>query len=526
VKAPVSLDPGSSVEGRGVRLLFAALVALIAVPYLLFDFPPHQDFPGHAAMLAIRERLPESAFLQQYFERGSVVGPYAVFLGLGQVLAPVVGPEGALRIVGAVANAALPCLLLLARRWVHGGAWWGAGFFGLCLSLGFLTAQGLISFLFGLSAFALAFSRWVTLLVPSGRPAPALAWQVVALSTATFFAHGFAFLLLLLCAGLTLVIDRPGLRRLARSWVFLPGLVIMALIYLRDRGVYPPDVSVGLVQYRPDWAKLQMLFLPTTFSRLGVDVVAGGVIWLLLGAAVLATLRKHAGAEPPSNGQRAAVLLARTAVLLFVLALLAPKRFDFFGSLDIRLATAALLVAMLAISPTVAQARLTVALRIVPPILGSAMVVTLLVAAAIFQREAAAGEPVLRRIPDHARVLYLPVQPYSRVWAAMPFFHFEKRLLFDRDVLVGNVWLHQGTALRPTSRGLGPLTVTPVATADGEVPWADYDLRPWEYVLVRNARPDAPRDAPAVLLLLASRGGMHLYRNGESTTTGPPSGAR
>jgi hypothetical protein len=58
------------------------------------------------------------------------------------------------------------------------------------------------------------------------------------------------------------------------------------------------------------------------------------------------------------------------------------------------------------------------------------------------------------------------------------------------------------------------------------VPWTDYDLRPWEYVLVRNARPDAPRDAPAVLLLLASRGGMHLYRNGESTTTGPPSGAR
>ena len=498
-------------------MLFCALLVLVAAPYLLLDYPPYQDFPGHVAMLAIRERLSGSAFLQQYFQRGSCWGPYGAFLGLGHALAPLLGPEGALRVVGALANCSVACAVVLARRWVHVEPWRGAGFLALCLSLGFITAQGLISFLFGLAVFALAFCRWVTILTGAQPPSRRLEWQMVGLALATFFAHGFAFLLLLLCMGLTVAIERPGWPRLGRARAVLPALVLMVLVYLRDRGLYPPDGSGGLVEFRPLWAKLQMLFLPTTFSRLGIDVAVAAIMWLLLGRAVIGTLtgrgREAVPGESADPQRSARVLMARTAVLLFALALLAPKRFDFFGSLDIRLASSAILVAILAIAPCPRQPRLALALRTGPPVLAVAMVSTLLVAWLVFQREAGSAEPVMRQIPDHARVLYLPVQPYSRVWAAMPFFHFEKRLLFDRDVLVSNVWLHQGTALRPTRLGLGPLTVTPLATADGEVPWASYDVRPWDYVLVRNARPEAPRAAPPQLVLLSSGGGMHLYRN-------------
>jgi hypothetical protein len=515
----VIFSPAGGAAPSRAGLLFWLLLALVATPYLFLRHPPYQDFPGHVAMLAIRERLGESPFLQLYFQRGSCWGPYGMFLGLGHALAPLLGPEGAMRLIGAVANCSLPLLLLVARRGLYPEPWSGAGYLGLCLSLGFMTAQGFTSFLLGLGAFAVAFCRWVTLLCHPQRPPRHMDWQVAALAVVTSFTHGFAFVLLMVCAALTIVIGRPTWRSILRARVFLPAAGLMVAVYFRDRGLYPPESTAPLMEFRPLWAKVQMLFLPTTFSRLGVDVAVAAVMWILLGGTIVATLRRR----PSDNDElrRPPVVMAWTAVALFALALLAPKRFDFFGSLDIRLACTAILVAILGIDVGAMKGRLARALRIGPPILAAGMVATCLTAGLIFQREAGQAESVLRQIPDHARVLYLPMQPYSRVLAAMPFWHFEKRLLFDRDVLVSNVWLHQGTALRPTALGLRPLTVTPMATSDAEVPWAAYDLRPWDHVLVRNARTSAPRDAPSGLMLLGSSGGMHLYRNSRNISLVP-----
>jgi hypothetical protein len=510
-----------------MRLLFAALLALSAGVWLL-PYPPFQDFTGHAAMLALRQRLGTSAFLQQYLEAGSLVGPYGVFLGLGHLLAPLLGPAGAIRVIGALANCALPCALLAAHRRLVGGReqWLGAGFLGLCLTLGHLNAQGLISFQLGLAGFVLAFARFVELMDEASRPRQL---QLAALALATAFTHGFAFVLLLLAAALSAIVRRlcrdeasgaqPRAWKLA--WVFLPALLLLLAVYLRDRGLYPPapPEPLGLIALRTALGKFQLLFLITFFSRLGVDTAVAVGVWLLLGATAVHTLNQAAGLHAPASSARLPrqLVVVWTAALLIAIALVAPSRIDFFGSLDLRLLCTGVLTAILAMDPAAVSPRLARALRLAPPVLAVAMVGTLWTAALLFQREARPIEPLLGRIPAETRLLYLPTAPSSRFWAAEPFLHLGKRVLFERDVMVSNVWLHQGTALRAKAKSYALLTLTPRTTASGEVPWQRYDVASWDHVLVRNGRATPPPDPPPSLQLLASAGGWHLYRNDRAT---------
>ncbi len=496
--------------------LFVVLLALVAATWWL-PYPPYQDFAGHAGMLALRTRLPSSPFLQQYLQSGSIVGPYGTFLLLGKLFAPLTGPAGALRLIGALSNCALPVALLLCHRRLHrrapGRPWLGAGYLGLVLTLGHLDAQGLISFLLGLAVFIVAFTAFIELLDPTDGEAPASLLRAALLALATAFTHGFAFLLLLLAAALSLIARRglgasrarPLRADLARAAVFLPALLFLVAVYLRDRGLYPPAQEHGLFTLRSLAGKVQLLFLTTFFSRLGVDAVVAAGLWLLLGAAAL-SLRGQAAATRPR-------VVTATAAAFVALALVAPLRIDFFGSLDLRLICTGIVLAILGLPPAVASPRLALALRFAPVLLAGAMVATLWTAALRFQREARPIESLLAQIPTGTRLLYLPTDPSSHHWAAEPFLHLDKRVLFDRDVLVSNVWLHQGTALRPTPLGEPLLTVTPRTTADGRVPWSRYDVAPWDHVLIRDGRGVPPLDAPSALQYIASNGGFHLFRN-------------
>jgi hypothetical protein len=510
----------------GMAVLFGGLLVAVAAHWLFLPLLPHQDFPGHVAMLAIRERLGSSAFLQRYLASGSILGPYSGFLGLGHALAPAMGAEGAVRVIGALASCALPCALLLAHRRLCGRRWWGAGFLGLVITLGHLSAQGLISFLLGLAVMVLAFTGWVQIIQddadrwPRARRRLRLS-AMVALALLTALTHGFAFLLLLLAAGVALAVGCRSRWRagLGRVWVFLPAVLALLLVQLRDGGQYPAALAEGPIALRSLGGKLLLPFLTTFLSRLGLDAVVAAVLWLLLGAVALQTIRA-ARLMPPGTPPAPALLLTRSGAVLAGLALLAPYRIHFFSSFDLRVACTALLVAMLAVVPAAHSPRLRRALHVGPPLLAGTMVLTLWVAGLLFQREATSIDPLLRKIPEHTRLLYLPVNPDSRVWAAAPFWHLEKRVLFDRDLLVANVWLHQGSALFPTAIGAPLLSVTPLATADGEVRWSRYDLGPWDHVLVRNGRATGPLGKPSALELVASAGGMHLYRNRGRLTGG------
>jgi hypothetical protein len=506
-------------SAAGRRALYFALLALVAATYLLLPYPPYQDLPAHAAMLAMRLRLPSSVFLQQYLQRGSCLGPYSTFLGLGHLLGPLLGAERALRIIGALANLALPAAVVLARRRILHDPWADAPFVALALSLGFLTAQGFSSFLLGLAAFVLAFAAWIDLL---GQGGPRRGLVLAGLALASALTHGFAFVLLLSSVAIS-ALAAGGWRSSARGRVLLgaaalaPGLLFLTAVYLRDRGLYPPDVNDTLVEMRGVAGKAQAMFLPTVFSRLGLDAAACAVLYGLLGRAAVRALRgRDAGARDAVARQRAVIM--KTAIVLLVLAVAAPARLGFFGSLDVRLATAALLLATLGAAPATARApssggRLDAILTGAPAPLATVMVLLLGITASLFQREARAVDTLLDRVPTGARLLYLPVDPFSRYWAASPFFHMEKRALFHRDLLVSNVWLHPGTALRATPAGLPLLTTTPVDTGDGQIPWSRYDVRPWDYVLTRTSEATAPPPVPPSLELVGAADRMRLYRN-------------
>jgi hypothetical protein len=498
----------------------ALLLAAVAGAYLGFPHLPFQDLPAHAGLLALRERLDGSALLAAHYQPGSLLGPYGLFLGLGHLLAGPLGAERAVRVVAASATLGVPLALLAARRWLFARRWAGAGYLGLVLALGFATALGLSSFLLGQAALLLAVGCWLALV---GAEAPERRRRVVALAglgVVVAVGHGFAFVLLALVVAIGTALTPRALRPVRAPLALLPGALLLAWAGWRDRGFYPPPpVGAPLLAWAGWTDKLALPFLPTLLSRWGVDVLVAVVVWLLLGAATAATLRARPDAAIEDGGlaveelmpQLRRRVLAGVAVVLGGLALLAPTRLGWFGSVDLRLLTTGLLLATLVVDPARQRRWLRRGLERASPALALAMTATLLAALAAFQGEARGPAEVLARVPAGARLLHLPVDPGSRVWAARPFLHADKQLLLDRDVVLSDLWQHAGSALRARpARGeasLPPLRLT----ATGDVDWTAVDLARWDYALLRGS-PGWRSEAPQSLELVAARDGSWLFR--------------
>jgi hypothetical protein len=272
------------------------------------------------------------------------------------------------------------------------------------------------------------------------------------------FTHGFALLLLVFVMAVGTLwapprTDAPDDRRRA-LWTLAPGLAVLALMWWRDRGFYPALEATPMVGYAGFADKLALPFLPTLLSRLGVDVAVAVALWLLLGAALLATLKTTTIDDDPVARRR--LVLARVSVVMLAVGLLAPTRIGWFGSVDLRLCSTALLLAVLALAPAAFGPGLRRLLGRAPPLLAGVMVATLLVALVLFQAEARAPAAALARVPAGSVRPDLRLSPTSRVWAARAYLHWDKLLLLDRDVLISNPWLHQGTALRPAADHLRP----------------------------------------------------------------------
>jgi hypothetical protein len=468
--------------------LFWGLLAVVALSYVMFRWLPYQDLPAHTGLLAVRQRLDTSAFLGQHFERGSLLGPYGLFLWLGHALGSLLGPERGLRVVAAAANVAVPLALLAARRRLGGPGepWWGAGLLALVLALGFPTALGLTSFLLGQAVLLLAAAHWVRALdarAPGRGPGEAGARETDArerrrdliavglYGLLAAFTHGFALALLVLFALVSAAVTPARVRRLAPAALALaPGIAALVLVAWRDRGFYPPPAAGReLFGYAGLTDKLVLPLLPTLFSRLGVDLVASLALWIVVGVGLAHGARPAAaaaggdigagdgaGACPGVNAEERDPVaarrrvLARAALVIIALGLVAPTRVAWFGSVDLRLVSTGLLLAVAGLAPPAHRPATGSArwLAAAPPVLAAAMVATLLVALALFQPEARARSAALAGVPAGAILPAPAADPTSRVWAARAFLHWDKRLLIDRDVVVSNLWQHQGTALR------------------------------------------------------------------------------
>ena len=495
--------------------LLVVLGLVVAGGFMLFPLLPHQDLPAHAGLLAVRQRLESSALLGQHFQQGALLGPYTSFLALAQLLGAGFGADVGMRMLAAIATLALPAALLVARHRVVGDGWVGAGYLGLVLALGFPAALGLMSFLLGQAALVLAVAQLSRVMFPATAPSIAhgahgtdgtdgqgpfadpgasAAWRAEALlallALATALSHGFSFVLLALIAVISL--RAPGSPR--GAWIHLralaPAGAALVAAALRDRGFYPAGPERSLIHYDGLLSKLALLVLPATSTRLLVDALIGLALSLLLGVGVWIGLRRAGATGPgpilPSMRRRAA--LARAAVILGAMALLAPTRVGWFGSIDLRLAMTALLLAILALPPVPHGRRRRGWMDLVAPWMAVGVAACSLVATAAFQFEARAARAVLSDVPAGSRLLYLPVDPTSRYWAARPFLHWDHLLLLDRDVLISDPWLHAGSALRTTpaaawlSRPIPPFR----QEAQRAIDWAAIDLAPWDHVLVRT----------------------------------------
>jgi hypothetical protein len=141
------------------------------------------------------------------------------------------------------------------------------------------------------------------------------------------------------------------------------------------------------------------------------------------------------------------------------------------------------------------------------------MVAIAFTASVLFQKEASGWRDVLAAVPAGSRLLNLPLEPNSDVFAAHPFIHYDKLVLADRPVVVSDVWFHQGSGLFPTAEN--PAVRLPATYSESDlrsIDWPTYRLEDWDYVLVRTHPGATEPSTPPALSLAAHQGGWWLFR--------------
>jgi hypothetical protein len=499
--------------------------------FWLFDALPFQDLPAHAGLIALRHRYAASAFEQHFFVVAPHLGPYSLFRFLGETLVVPLGPIGAIRAIATLPIVATPLALLWARRRLHGDRSLTVAYFGLALGFGFMTLLGFASYLLGVAVLIVALTIWLELMVaadgatPSARP-----WEMasVGVTPCVLLAHGDAFVIFLGLAGVSTVATGNRWRRLVRLRALVPALGLAAWISWRERASAIPAGSVALprapssAHFQGVLDKLSLLVTPTLLTRTGLDAAIGVFVWLVIGAAVIATARSlrdpqegehdERGHDDPSRAHATALLAC--VVVLWAAFLILPNSIGWFGFVDGRLVPLLLLLGLMALRRPALGRVLAATFERGAPIAGSAMVAIALVASQRFQGEAAGWREVLGAVPANARLLNLPIDPNSLVFTAHPFVHYDKLVLADRPALVSDVWFHQGSGIYPTADN--PSLLLPDTYSESDlrfVDWPAYRLPDWDYVLLRT-RPSAPEpQVPPALTLIVHRGGWWLFRS-------------
>jgi hypothetical protein len=274
-------------------------------------------------------------------------------------------------------------------------------------------------------------------------------------------------------------------------------------------------VLVPSADYRTLWDKLSLLVTPPLMTRTGVDAALGVVVWGVVLAAFVTTLRDPSSARGDierrsrAHSQRLVVGAAGAALAFFSL----PHAYLWFGFIDGRMVPVFLFLAILCVRRPALGARLERFMDVVAPTAAFAMIGVVWFASHRFQAEAEGYRAVLGAVPSEARLLNLPIDPDSQVFTAHPFVHYDKLVAVDEPVLLSDVWADRATALYPTAEN--PSVHLPAAYNSANlkrIDWPAYDLTEWSHVLLR-VRPDAPAPVtPIDLLPVAHAGGWWLYR--------------
>ncbi|MDB4933190.1 MAG: hypothetical protein JWP87_162 [Labilithrix sp.] len=522
---------GSSRVVRSARAAWIGLgtVALLAVlVFWLFEALPFQDLPAHAGLIAMRHRFTglSGEFESRFFVLAPHIGPYSLFRFLGEVFVRVIGPVGAVRALATLPVIATPLALLHARRRLHGDRSPTYGFLGITLSFGFMTLMGFASYLLGVAVMLFGLVMWLELLAAADDDAPDLRKREVLMAVFApiiFVAHGHAFALFLLCAGVSALCTGPSRARIMRFRTLVPALGLASWVAWIERGATTPAGSVPVVPplmpvFHSPAAKFELLVTPTLMTRSGIDFLVGVAFWVFAIACTFYSVRalgRQSGREMTAGGgsARHSRALYACAGALFVLFLALPHAIGWFGFVDGRLLPLVLMLALLGMRREALPRPLEVAADIGAPVSAATMAMVALVASYFFQHEARGYREVLAHVPAHATLLNLPLEPNSDVFTGHPFIHYDKLALADRPVVVSDVWFHQGSALYPTPAN--PALRLPASYSESDlkfIDWPAYHLEDWEFVLIRT-RPTASQPyTPNDLSLEDHVGGWWLFK--------------
>ena len=518
--------PASGARRASLRAAWIGLGAvgvLAVLVFWAFDALPFQDLPAHAGLIAMRHRYAASAFESRFFVLAPHIGPYSVFRFLGEAFVRIVGPVGAVRALATLPMIATPLALLHARRRLMKDTSPLYGYLGVTLSFGFMTLLGFASYLLGVAVMLVGLVMWLQLMVAADDDAPDLRRReliMAAFAPAIFVAHGHAFVLFLLCAGIATVCLGFRFKRLLRIRALLPALALAGYVAWLERGSTTPAGSVPVIPplvpvFQGPYAKFELLVTPTLMTRSGIDFAVAVGVWAFAGACTVYTLRSLGkrdarAASPEARHTRA---LYASAAALFVLFLILPHAVGWFGFVDGRLLPIVLMLAFLGARRESFPRVLTRIADIGVPASAAALATVALVASFFFQQEAKGYREVLARVPAEATLLNLPLDPNSDIFTAHPFIHYDKLVLAERPVVVSDVWFHQGSALYPTAQN--PALRLPASYSESDlkfIEWPAYHLEDWEYVLIRT-RPAASQPfTPDTLSLAEHVGGWWLFK--------------
>ena len=518
--------PTSAVRRSSARAAWVGLGAVGALAVLVFwafDALPFQDLPAHAGLIAMRHRFTEASFESRFFVLAPHIGPYSLFRFLGEVFVRFVGPLGAVRALATLPVIATPLAMLYARRRLHGDRSPLYGYLGITLSFGFMTLMGFASYLLGVAVMLVGLVMWLELLVAADDGAPDLRRRELGMALFApliFVAHGHAFALFLLCAGVSAACVGLCAARLLRFRALVPALLLAGWVAWVERGSTTPSGSVPVVPplvpiFQSPSAKFELLVTPTLMTRSGIDFLAGVALWLFAITCTFYTVRSllNGSRRNLTPEQRHGRALYASAAALFVLFLALPHAIGWFGFVDGRLLPLVLMLALLGVRRDALPRPLVLAADIGVPASAAALATVALVASFFFQREAHGYREVLGRVPAQATLLNLPLDPNSDIFTGHPFVHYDKLTLAERPVVVSDVWFHQGSALYPTNAN--PALRLPSSYSESDlkfIDWPAYHLEDWEFVLIRT-RPTASQPyTPNDLTLDEHVGGWWLFK--------------
>jgi len=396
----------NGVQSRWAWMGLGLVGALSVLVFWAFDALPFQDLPAHAGLIALRHRFAESPFDQRFFVLAPHLGPYSLFRFIGEHVTSVFGPIAAVRTLGTLPLVATPAALLFARRRLHSDPSPTMGFMGIVLSFGLMTLLGFASYLLGLAVMLFGLTLWLELLLAADRGENTTGKELVMLVGAPliFIAHGHAFILFLVLAGIATLVTGNRRQRLLRLRTLIPALSLAAYVAWLERASTTPagSVHVGAASLEPHFQgpydKFTLLITPTLMTRSGIDFVIGCVVWLLVILCTVATVRKLPRSDAASTAHTRALVAGAVAIGAMFLVL--PHAIGWFGFVDGRLVPLVLFLCLMAIHRPSLDRLLASSLDRMAPALASGMAVVALVASYRFQNEARGYHEILAAVPN------------------------------------------------------------------------------------------------------------------------------